>query len=157
MTTLLWLQAAGCGGCTMSLLCAEAPDALSLLSDAGIRLLWHPALSAETGAEARAILEDVAEGRLPLDILCVEGAILRGPGGTGRFQMLSGTGHSLMHWTTRLAARARHVVAVGTCAAFGGVTAAGGNPTDAVGLQWDGAHPGGLCRPAGAPARARRW
>jgi ferredoxin hydrogenase small subunit len=144
MTTLLWLQAAGCGGCTMSLLCAESPSAPEMLADAGIRLLWHPALSVETGAEARAILDDAAEGRVPLDILCVEGAIARGPAGTGRFQMLSGTGHSLLHWVERLAARARHVVAVGSCAAYGGVTAAGGNPTDAVGLQYEGTHPGGL-------------
>jgi ferredoxin hydrogenase small subunit len=144
MTSVLWLQASGCGGCTMSLLCAESPDLIETLEDAGIRILWHPALSAETGAEARAILAAVAEGRVPLDILCVEGAVARGPGGTGRFQMLSGTGESVMHWVTRLAAQAGQVVAVGSCAAFGGVTAAGGNPTDAVGLQFDGAHPGGL-------------
>ncbi len=141
---LIWLQAAGCGGCTMSLLCAESPGALEMLADAGIKVLWHPALSVETGEEARAILEDAAEGRIPLDILCVEGAVARGPGGTGRFQMLSGTGQSMMAWVQRLAARARHVVAVGTCAAYGGVTAAGGNPTDAVGLAYDGARPGGV-------------
>lgn len=144
MTTLLWLQASGCGGCTMSLLCAESPDVVEVLEDAGIRLLWHPALSVETGAEALAILEDVAAGRVALDILCVEGAIARGPAGTGRFQMLSGTGKSLMYWVQVLAPKARHVVAVGSCAAYGGVTAAGGNPTDAVGLHYDGAHLGGL-------------
>lgn len=144
MTTLLWLQAAGCGGCTMSLLCAESPGLPDLLADAGIRLLWHPALSLQTGAEVLTLLEDLAEGRQALDILCVEGAIARGPAGTGRFQMLSGTGQSLMHWVTRLAPRARHLVAVGSCAAYGGVTAAGGNPSDAVGLAYDGARPGGL-------------
>lgn len=148
MTTLLWLQASGCGGCTMSLLCAENPGVPELLADAGIQLLWHPALSVETGAEVRGMLEDIAEGRRPLDVLCVEGAIARGPAGTGRFQMLSGTGRSLMDWTDRIARKARHVVAVGTCAAFGGVTAAGGNPSDAVGLQYDGGHEGGLL-PAG--------
>ncbi|NBZ88272.1 HupU protein [Stagnihabitans tardus] len=141
---LIWLQASGCGGCTMSLLCAESPGALEMLEDAGIRLLWHPALSVETGEEARKILEDAAEGRVPLDILCVEGAVARGPGGSGRFQMLSGTGLSMMAWVQRLSARARHVVAVGTCAAYGGVTAAGGNPTDAVGLAYDGAREGGV-------------
>ncbi len=66
----------------------------------------------------RAILESVADGRTSLVILCVEGAIA-GAGGTGRYQMLSGTGHSLMHWVQRIAGRARHVVAVGTCAAYG--------------------------------------
>ena len=153
MTTLLWLQASGCGGCTMSLLCAEDPGLPDLLADAGIRLLWHPALSVETGAEARALLERIERGEEPLDILCVEGAIARGPRGTGRYQMLSGTGRSLMDWVTSLAPRARHVLAVGSCAAYGGVTAAGGNPSDAVGLQYEGAHPGGLL-PAGWRATA---
>ncbi len=153
MTTLLWLQASGCGGCTMSLLCAENPGLADLLADAGIELLWHPALSVETGAEARALLERIESGQQPLDILCVEGAIARGPRGTGRYQMLSGTGRSLMDWVASLAPRAAHVVAVGSCAAYGGVTAAGGNPSDAVGLQYEGAHPGGLL-PAGWRAGA---
>lgn len=147
MKTLLWLQAAGCGGCTMSLLCAESPGLFEMLEDAGICLLWHPALSAETGAEVLALLEDIIEGRQALDILCVEGAIARGPGGTGRFQMLSGTGQSMMHWVERLAPRAGHVLAVGSCAAYGGPTAAGGNPSDAVGLQYDGGLAGGLLGP----------
>lgn len=147
MTTLLWLQAAGCGGCTMSLLCAEGPGPIESLEDAGIRLLWHPALSVETGAEALALLKAVESGETPLDILCVEGAIALGPKGTGRFQMVSGTGRSMLDWVRTLAPQARHVVSVGTCAAFGGVTAAGGNPSDAVGLQYDGALPGGLFGP----------
>lgn len=141
---LIWLQAAGCGGCTMSLLCAEDPDVFSLLEGAGIRMLWHPALSVETGSEVTALLEAVERGEVALDILCVEGAILRGPGGTGRFQMLAGTGRPMMDWAASLARRAGHVVAVGTCATYGGVTSAGGNPSDAVGMQYEGAHPGGL-------------
>ncbi|MEI4484782.1 HupU protein [Frigidibacter sp. MR17.14] len=140
---LIWLQAAGCGGCTMSLLCAEDPNAPELLAGAGIEIGWHPALSLETGAEARRLLERAEAGEDALDILCVEGAVARGPRGTGRFQMLAGTGRSMLDWTRALAGRARHVVAVGTCAAYGGVTTAGGNPSDAVGLQYDGAHPGG--------------
>jgi ferredoxin hydrogenase small subunit len=43
-----------------------------------------------------------------------------------------------------LAVQARHVVAVGSCAAFGGVTSAGSNYVDACGLQYDGTTPGGL-------------
>lgn len=150
---LLWLQSAGCGGCTMSLLCAEDPNVLDLLDTAGIRLLWHPALSQETGTQVRALLERIETGEEPLDILCVEGAVLRGPNGTGRFQMLAGTGRSLMDWVQALAARAGHVVAVGSCAAFGGVSSAGDNITDAVGLQYEGKHPGGAL-PAGFRGRA---
>ena len=141
---VLWLQAAGCGGCTMSLLCAESPGWSEQFDGAGLRLLWHPALSVETGTEARELLERVEHGDTALDILCVEGAVATGPRGTGRFQMLSGTGRSMLDWVTSLAARARHVVAVGTCAAYGGMTTAGGNPSAAMGLQYDGAHPGGV-------------
>ncbi len=145
---VIWLQSAGCGGCTMSLLCAEDPNVLDLLKGAGIRLVWHPALSVETGTEARAILERAASGEDPLDVLCVEGSVTRGPKGTGRYHILSGTGVPMLEWVQRLAAQARHVVAVGSCAAFGVVTTAGGNPSDAVGLQYDGAEPGGAL-PAG--------
>ena len=60
---LLWLQSAGCGGCTMSLLCAEDPNVLELLEDAGIDLLWHPAISEATGAEAVAILNAVEKDK----------------------------------------------------------------------------------------------
>ena len=50
MKTLVWLGAGGCGGCSMSLLTAEAPDCLTALELAGIELLWHPSLSALGGA-----------------------------------------------------------------------------------------------------------
>ncbi len=42
-----------------------------------------------------------------------------------------------------LAPRADYCVAVGTCAAFGGVPAGDPDPTDACGLQYDGAEAGG--------------
>jgi ferredoxin hydrogenase small subunit len=140
---ILWLQSGGCGGCTMSLLCAEDPNVLALLAGAGLEFLWHPTLSEATGAPVRALLGDIRDGRQALDILCVEGSILRGPNGTGRFHMLAGTGRSMLDWLRDLAPRAGHVVAVGTCATYGGVTTAGENPADAVGVQYDGAHPGG--------------
>lgn len=144
---ILWLQSAGCGGCTMSLLCAESPNALETIEEAGLTFLWHPALSQETGAEVRQLLTQLETGERELDILCVEGSIVRGPRGTGRYHMLAGTDRSMLDWVQCLAAKARFVVAVGTCAAFGGVTSAGENPSDAVGLQFDGAHTGGALTP----------
>lgn len=141
---LLWLQSGGCGGCSMSLLCADTRNLFETLAGAGVELLWHPSLSEASGDEALEIIRDCAEGRRPLDILCIEGSLLRGPNGSGRFHLLSGSGEALITWVRRLAARARHVVAVGSCAAWGGVTSAGMNPTDACGLQYDGATAGGL-------------
>lgn len=141
---MLWLQSGGCGGCSMSLLCADTADFAGQLEQAGIRLLWHPSLSLAGGAELVTLLEDCLAGRVALDALCVEGSLLRGPNGTGRFHVLAGTGVPMIDWVRRLSAVARHVVAVGSCAAWGGVTAAGVNPTDACGLQYDDDRPGGL-------------
>ncbi|WP_425071417.1 HupU protein [Sagittula sp. S175] len=140
---ILWLQTAGCGGCSMSLLCAEAPGLFDLLDGAGLELLWHPSLSEATGSEVRDLLARIESGEQSLDILCVEGSILMGPHGTGKYQMMAGTGRSMLDWVRSLSKLATHVVAVGTCAAYGGVTSAGENLTDAVGLMYDGAEKGG--------------
>ena len=141
---VLWLQSGGCGGCSMSLLCADTTDFAGQLEQAGIRLLWHPSLSLAGGAELVTLLEDCLAGRVALDALCIEGALLRGPNGTGRFHVLAGTGVPMVDWVRRLSAVARHVVAVGSCAAWGGITAAGANPTEACGLQYEDDRPGGL-------------
>lgn len=141
---LIWLQSGGCGGCTMSLLCHDARDLFALLADADIRILWHPALSEASGEEAAAVLRACASGDTPLDVLCVEGSMLRGPNGSGRFHVLAGTGRPMIDWVGELAGRARYVVAVGSCAAWGGVTAGGPNPAEACGLQYEGDTRGGL-------------
>lgn len=151
MFNVLWLQSGGCGGCSMSLLCADSADFPALLRHAGIRLVWHPSLSVETGDEVLALLESCLAGRERLDALCIEGALLRGPDGSGRFHLLAGTGRPMIDWVRRLAGVARHVVAVGSCAAWGGISAAGGNPTEACGLQYEDDHAGGL---VGADFRA---
>lgn len=149
---LLWLQSAGCGGCTLSWLGSEMGPLVRTLADEAIEILWHPSLSPQSAAEVIELIEKCADGRTPLDVLCLEGAVLRGPNGTGRFHLLAGTRTPMSEWIHRLAMQARHVVAVGSCAAYGGVTSAGSNATDACGLQYDGAAPGGLL---GADFRSR--
>ncbi len=152
MLHVLWLQSGGCGGCSMSLLCADTADFPAMLKAGGVRLLWHPSLSLESGAEALAVLHACLDGRERLDVLCIEGALLRGPNGTGRFHLLAGTGVPMVDWVRRLAGVATHVAAVGSCAAWGGVSATGSNPTEACGLQYEDDHRGGLL---GADFRAR--
>ena len=56
MLNVLWLQSGGCGGCSMSLLCADTPDFAGLLRRAGVNLLWHPSLSLESGEELTQVL-----------------------------------------------------------------------------------------------------
>ncbi|MBI5923744.1 MAG: HupU protein [Betaproteobacteria bacterium] len=141
---LLWLQSGGCGGCSMSLLGADTRDFFATLEDVGVKIVWHPALSEISGREMIELLQACAEGKIPLDMLCIEGALLRGPHGSGRFHMLAGTAQPMIDWIIRLAQSARYVLAIGSCAAWGGVTSAGINPTDACGLQYDGEVAGGL-------------
>ena len=88
---IIWLQSGGCGGCSMSLLNAESPALYETLELAGIELLWHPSLSAASGREFLDLLTRVDAGEQSLDALCIEGAVMRGPKGTGRFHMLAGS------------------------------------------------------------------
>jgi uptake hydrogenase small subunit len=146
------LQSGGCGGCSMSLLNADTADFEGQWRQAGLNLLWHPSLSLASGSQVTSVLEDCLSGAQPLDVLCVEGSLLRGPQGTGRFHLLAGTGLPMIDWVRRLAQVATHVMAVGSCAAWGGVTAAGANEVEACGLQYEDDRVGGLL---GAGFRAR--
>jgi ferredoxin hydrogenase small subunit len=141
---LLWLQSGGCGGCSLSLLCAEGPDLYTSLESAGINLLWHPSLSEASDKAVIQLLEAILSGDQRLDLLCLEGSVVCGPNGSGLFHRLAGTGQPMMQWIERLAGVAGHVLAVGSCAAYGGITAAGGNPSESCGLQYDQTEPGGL-------------
>lgn len=128
----------------MSLLGAEAPDLFTTLKAAGVELLWHPALSEASSGDMLALLQKIIDGEVTLDVLCLEGAVMRGPNGSGRFHMLAGSERPMMHWLEKLANKASHVVAVGSCAAYGGITRGGGNVTEACGLQYDEDIAGGL-------------
>lgn len=140
---VLWLQAGSCGGCTMSVLERGAAGWFRELSALGIRLLWHPAVSEETGEEVIEILERVERGESPLHALCIEGSILRGPNGSGLFNRLSGANRTLLDCVRSLAPLADYCVAVGSCAAFGGVPAGEPDPTEACGLHYSGVDIGG--------------
>ncbi len=138
--SVYWLQAGSCGGDTMSLLGMDSPAMPELLREHELELLWQPSLSTCDHREHEAILEQLYDGSRPLDVLCVEGAIIRGPGGTGMFDLQGG--QPKKNIAARLAARARFVIAVGTCAAFGGIPV--GADTEATGLQYHRTERGGF-------------
>ncbi len=128
----------------MSLLGAEAPDLFSALDFACIDVLAHPSIGETGGAPFHELISGLRSGGQALDILCLEGSVMRGPQGTGRFHMLAGTGTPMMHVIADLGRRARYVLAIGTCAAYGGLKAGGGNVTEACGLAFEGNEKGGL-------------
>jgi len=141
---ILWLQSGGCGGCSISVLNAEQPDFYTNLHLNNINMLWHPSISEASAGEFISLLQSIEEGNIKLDALCLEGSLMRGPNGTGRFHMLGGTGRSMSEVVKSLSQIARYTIAIGSCAAFGGITMSGSNPGEACGLQYEGKYAGGL-------------
>jgi uptake hydrogenase small subunit len=141
--SVLWLQAGSCGGCTMAVLEHGRDGWFAELDGLGVDLLWHPSVSEATGEEVRDLLAALEGGERRLDALIVEGSVLMGPNGSGRCQMFAGTGRTMADWVASLSARAGVVMAVGSCAAFGGIPLADPDPGEATGLQYSAVERGG--------------
>lgn len=138
---LLWIQAGACGGDSLSLLCADNPS-LEQLVDEGLELLWHPSLSTGSTGRLRQIIADILAGRTVLEILCIEGSLITAPRNTGLWDRWGERGKKDM--IAELAEAAAYVLAVETCAAYGGIHAAPPNPSNCTGLQFDKTTTGGL-------------
>lgn len=134
----------------MALLNTEDPDLVELLTRYQIDLLWHPSLSLDSPAELARKIARIKADELDLTVLCVEGSILTGPEGTGMADTFHGA--PKMTLIRELADKAQIVIAVGTCASYGGIPAAPPNPSDAIGLQFLHEQPGGFL---GAAWRSR--
>jgi hydrogenase small subunit len=123
-TPVLWLQGQSCSGCSVSLLDAEAPTPAKLLTRY-ISLVFHQTLSAVTGHESLEVInKTVAQGNY---LLCVEGTV---PAGMPEACTFAEEPYTQL--LSRAAQKAKAVVAVGTCASYGGIPAAENNPTGAV-------------------------
>jgi hydrogenase small subunit len=140
---LVWLSGAGCNGCTMAMLESSEPGIEDLIlgnmPDAPRVILVHPDLAMESGGAFLANLEQAAQGRLSPFVLVLEGAIAdESLAGGGSFSRLGtsadGRPVTIANWVDRLAPKAEAVIAIGSCASWGGVPAANGNPTGAKGL-----------------------
>jgi uptake hydrogenase small subunit len=148
--TMLWMECGACSGESMAILGAEGRgrrgDTLpEFLESTGMRLLWHPSLSLESPREAAELFERIVAGEQPLTLLCVEGSIIHGPNGSGRFDTFEG--RPKRDVVADLCGRAEYVLAMGSCAAFGGIPAAPPNPSESTGLQYTNGRPGGLLDP----------
>lgn len=140
---ILWIGGAGCDGCTTAALGAADPSVddflLGRVRDAPDITLVHPLLALESGDAYRRPLEEAAEGSLAPFLLVLEGSVfdesLAGSGYYSRLGHYGGTAMTTAAWLDRLAPRAEAVIAIGSCATWGGIPAAAGNPTGAMGLQ----------------------
>ncbi len=125
---VIWLHFQECTGCTESLLRASHPDLARLILDI-ISLDYHETIMAAAGHQAEHNLMETVENH-PF-ILVVEGAIPTKDGGI----YCKIAGRTAMDILAEVAPKASAIIAIGTCASFGGVQAASPNPTGAVGVQ----------------------
>jgi NiFe hydrogenase small subunit HydA len=125
---VIWLHFQECTGCTESLLRASHPDIARLLLDI-ISLDYHETVMAAAGHQAEHNLHDTVANH-PF-ILVVEGAIPTKDNGI--YCMIAGK--TAMQILAEVAPKASAIIAIGSCATFGGVQAAAPNPTGAVGVQ----------------------
>jgi len=124
---LVWVQGLSCTGCSVSLLNADSPSVLQVLTEM-ISLVYHSTVSAAQGGDVDKVIDLV--GHRHDFLLVLEGAI---PADMPEACQVGGK--SLEDFLEPLARNAAAVVAAGTCASFGGVPAAEGNPTGAIGLK----------------------
>jgi len=138
---LYWLQSGGCSGDSMSLLTYEG-NIFDFFEMNQINLLWHASLSTISFQEHKKVIEAIQKDEIPLDILCVEGNVVTGPDNTGMFDTFMGKPKKDLIYS--LAYKAKYVIAVGTCAAFGGFGSHEGDEMGGIGLQFDHENKGGF-------------
>jgi hydrogenase small subunit len=123
----IWLQGVSDSGCTDSLFQRIGPDLADAYAGFRKAVDFYPTLLKPSSDRALVSLGNALAGRAPLDLLIIEGALA-----SGSFCMigeLAGTLVPFETWVKDLAALAKQVVAVGTCAALGSVSAATPNST----------------------------
>lgn len=123
---LIWLEATGCSGNIISLLNAENPGADYLFKKM-TNLKYNNSLMVPEGSAA---YENILETLDTEFILVVEGAVSTRD--NGQFNVVAsynGRKITAMEAVKTAGERAKYVLAVGTCASFGGISAAAPNPS----------------------------
>ena len=124
--SVIWLSFQECTGCTESLTRSAAPTLESLIFDS-ISLDYHHTLQAAAGEAAEAARHAAMQENAGNYLVLVDGSI---PLGNPGYSTIAGISNVEMLKETVAGAKA--VVAIGSCAAFGGIPGADPNPTGAV-------------------------
>ncbi|MFH1774093.1 MAG: hydrogenase small subunit [Methanobacteriota archaeon] len=135
---VIWLQASGCTGDSVSLLnwidAATGREIDEVLLE-NISLKYHPTVMAAAGQLAIDTAKNARSTYSGTYILVVEGSDPTGESGNYcHVWEDAGVPYTAHQAILDFSAKAKHILAVGTCAAFGGIPAAAPNPTTAYGL-----------------------
>ena len=127
--SVIWLQMQDCTGCTETLLRTSQPDLADLILNV-ISLDYHETVMAPSGHDAELALQDAMKANDGKYVVVVEGAIPTKDG--GKYLYLAGKPG--MQVLDEVTSRAAAVIAIGSCASWGGVASSGENPTGATGV-----------------------
>ena len=128
--SVIWLSFQECTGCTESLTRSFSPTLESLIFDL-ISLDYHHTLQAASGEAAEKAREAAMAENKGKYVVVVDGAVPTKDGGL--YSTIAGVSNLDMLKATAKDAMA--VIAVGTCAAFGGIPKARPNPTGAAAID----------------------
>jgi len=126
---IVYLQGLSCTGCSISLLQAESPSPLTLITEYS-QLAYHADLSAISGQKALGLVEKYLSGGAGEYFLAVEGAI---PAKMPEACVIGDK--PFADYLLAAAKTMSGAIAVGACACDGGIPAAEGNVTGAIGLK----------------------
>ncbi|WP_407647644.1 hydrogenase small subunit [Clostridium brassicae] len=126
---LVWIEAAGCSGNIISLLNGCAPNVGYFLTDM-VNLKYNNSIMTAQGEEAQ---EELLAALNTEFILIVDGAVSTKDNGiyniVGSYKGKEITG---MEEVKRAAEKAKYILTVGTCASYGGISAARPNPSECI-------------------------
>ena len=126
--SVVWLHFQECTGCTESLLRTSAPGLAEVILDL-VSLDYHETLFAAAGHQAEDVLRDTVNKNSGKYICVVEGAIPTRDGGI-YCKVGNRTAVDILN---EVGSKAGAVVAIGSCASWGGLPSADPNPTGATG------------------------
>jgi hydrogenase small subunit len=127
---VIWLSAQECTGCTESLLRAYHPTLETLILDM-ISLDYHEALCAGAGHQAEAHKAKSMKENWGKFVLVVDGSIPTKDGGV--YCMVAGK--PILEAVKEAAEGAAAIIAIGSCASWGGIPSSDPNPTEAKSVQ----------------------
>jgi len=132
---ILWIETGTCTGDSISLDNIWTPTFREILTNI-IDWRYDWVMMQEHGEPAIKVLMDTLNQQAGQFILVVQGTIIQRDGGNYNHIFY----HDGRLWTglegvRLLGSKARHIVAIGTCATYGGVVAGYPNPTKSVGVQ----------------------
>ncbi len=129
---VIWIELQDCAGNSEALLRSDSPTIDELILET-ISLEFNETLMAAAGHAAEEHLNAAMETFKGKYLCLVEGSIPRAM--NGLYGTIGANGETFEAHLKRVAKNCAAVVAVGTCATFGGIPAAAPNPTGAVGVQ----------------------